>query len=407
MAGLTVTKLQSLKPSAKLYRVADSLGLSIEVKTNGLKYWRYRYRFGGTPKMLSFGAYPEISLAEARQARDEARALLRKHIDPSLQRQQVRQALATASGNTFEGIGREWLEKRKSKLAQSTYDKIVWMLEELAFPWIGSRPISTLDPPTMLTMLKRVEARGKHETAQRLKQYCSQVFRHAIGTGRATSDPCRDLRGQLETPKVTHRAAITDAGELAHLIRDIRSYSGTLTTATALQLAPLLFVRPGELRQAEWTEINLETATWTIPAAKMKMRKEHLVLLPDQAVALLKDLHPLTGAGKFVFPGVRTRQRPLSENTLNAALRRLGYGKEHVTAHGFRATARSLLAEQGWAPEIIERHLAHKASGPLGEAYDRARYLPERRKMLQAWADYLDRLHDGSNCIAGNLDKAA
>jgi integrase len=391
MAGLTEVRIQKeLIPKGKLYRVADAAGLCLEVHPGGGRYWRFRYRFAGKAKMISVGTYPEISLKEARNERDKARQSIREGIDPSVKRRLDEVARRAGAATTFERVAREWLTKQKGVLAPSTFDKAEWLLEELAFPWLGNRPIRDIEPPEMLAVLQRVEERGKIETAHRLKQKCSQVFRYAIATARATRDPCSDLRGALTPVKVTNRAAITDPSALGALLRAIDGYSGSLVTVSALRLAPLVFVRPGELRKAEWAEFDLEAAEWKIPAGKMKMKRPHIVPLCRQAVEILRVLQPLTRRSRYVFPSVRSAKNPMSENTVLAALRRMGYAKEEMTGHGFRSTASTRLHEKGWPTEVVERQLAHVEKNKVKAAYNHAEHLPERRRMMQEWADDLD-----------------
>lgn len=345
MAGLSEIRVKNLASRAKVYRVADAEGLCVEVNPSGARYWRYRYRFAGTAKMLSVGTYPEISLKEARINRDKARALLRDGVDPSAHRRLAEVARRHGAATTVEPIAREWLEKQRHVLADITYDKAKWMLESFAFPWIGARPIGEIEATEMLSVLRRVEEQGKLETAHRLKQRCSQIFRYAIATGRAKRDPCPHLRGALAAPKAKNRAAITDPQAFGGLLRAIDGYSGGLIASSALKLAPLVFVRPGELRRAEWAEIDLDNSEWRLPAEKMKMRSAHIVPLSKQAVAILKDLQPLTGRGRYVFPGVRSLRSPMSENTITAALRRMGFSGTEMSGHGFRGTASTLLHE--------------------------------------------------------------
>ncbi|GAB2577058.1 hypothetical protein GCM10027066_19660 [Dyella jejuensis] len=286
-------------------------------------------------------------------------------------------------------------------------EKAQWTLDDLVNPWIGSRPISEIDAPEMLRLLRRIEDRGAHETAHRTKQRCGQIFRYAIATGRAKHDPTADLRGALTPVKVTHRAAITDPAKIGELLHAIDGYTGSFVVRTAMKLAPLVFLRPGELRQAEWTEFDLDAAQWRIPAEKMKMRGEHIVPLPAQAVAILRELHPLTGRGQYVFPGERSRARPMSDGTINAALRRMGFDKNTMTGHGFRAMASTRLNEMGWTPDVIERQLAHTEKNKVRAAYNRAQYLDERKRMTQAWADYLDGLRQGGSSLIGRPASAS
>jgi integrase len=406
MPRLTDQKLRSLKPKEKLYRAADADGLCVEVHPSGARYWRYRYRFAGKAKMQSLGVYPEVSLAEAREALEHARKSLRGGTDPVQQRQRDELSRRIASANTFEAVAQEWLKQQRTALAPATHAKAEWLLTELAFPWLGSRPISEIEAPEVLAVLRRVEQRGKLETTHRLKQRCSQVFRYAIATGRAKRDPCPDLRGALASPKVEHHASITEPTELGQLLRAIDGYKGSFVAACALRLAPLVFVRPGELRHAEWPEFDLDGAQWRIPGEKMKMGEPHIVPLSSQAVAILRELHPLTGKGRYVFPGVRSNARPMSENTVLAALRRMGYSSEQMTGHGFRSTASTRLHEMGWNSQVIERQLAHAERNKVKAAYNYAEYLPERRKMMQTWADYLDGLKS-SKVVQGNFGKVA
>lgn len=388
------------KPAAKGRRLFDGGGLYLEVPRAGGCYWRMKYRHAGKEKRLALGVYPEVTLAEARKGRDAARAMLREGRDPSTERKagKVRAKLTTAE--TFEGIGREWLESQRAKLAKSTYAKAEWMLADNVFPWIGSMPIAEIDAPTLLAVLRRIEARGANETAHRTREKCGQVFRYAIATGRATRDPSADLRGALAPIVRTSRAAITDPAKMGALLRDVEGYTGQFTTRCALRLAPYLFVRPGELRHAEWNEIDLDGALWRIPAHKTKMREAHIVPLAPQAIAVMRELQPLTGRGRYLFPSLRSPREPMSENTVNAALRRLGYDKATMTGHGFRAMASTRLNEMGWSPDVIERQLAHAERNKVRAAYNRAQYLAERQKMMTAWADYLDSLREGENVLA-------
>jgi integrase len=404
--ALTDTACRKAKPEAKPKRMADGAGLYLEVMPNGSKYWRLKYRHGGKEKRLALGVYPEVGLKEARTSRDAARRLLRDGVDPGIAKRAAK--LAQAGSDSFEALAREWLAQTHGKRVKNTNETIKVRLEADLFPWLGKRSINEIKAPELLAVLRRVEARGSLIVAKRLRQIAGQVFRYAIATGRAERDPSGDLRGALKSPGAErHHAALITPAEVGALMRAIDGYQGQFVTRCALLLSPLLFVRPGELRAAEWSEFDLEAGEWRIPAAKMKMRQAHIVPLSTQAIAVLKELVPLTGQGvtskpdapRYLFPGARTRMRPMSNNTVNAALRRIGYSGDQMTAHGFRATARTLLAEQGWQPDAIERQLAHKASGPLGAAYDRAQYLTERRRMMQAWADYLDALKRGAEVI--------
>lgn len=392
---LTVLKVKAAAPGKHF----DGGGLFLHVTEAG-RYWRMKYRHAGKEKLLALGVYPEVTLSEARQRRDAARTLLRDGNDPGLVKRDRKVAGAEAAANTFASVAEEWLKKQKPRMAEATYAKAVWTLNDLVNPWIGHRPVAEIDAPEMLKLLRRIEERGAHETAHRTKQRCGQIFRYAIATGRAKHDPTSDLRGALAPAVSKSRAAITDPVKAGELLRAIESYTGGLVAKSALKLAPLVFVRPGELRQAEWTEFDLDGAQWRIPASKMKMRDEHIVPLPAQAVAILRELHPLTGRSSYVFPGERSASRPMSENTVNAALRRLGFDKETMTGHGFRAMASTRLNEMGWSPDVIERQLAHAERNKVRAAYNRAQYLAERKKMMQAWADYLDGLRAGGKVVA-------
>lgn len=398
LAMLTDAKLRNLKPKSKLYRVADGGGLNIEVQPTGARYWRYRYRFAGKQRMLSLGVYPTVSLFEARARREDARKLLLAGTDPSTRRKLDKLTAQMSADTAFEPVAREWLAGR-GNLADTTRVKLHWLLESFAFPWIGTRPVGDITAPELLAMLRRIESLGKLETTQRLKRVCGQIFRYAVATGRAERDPSADLRGVLVTGKVRHRASITDPVKVGELLRAMDGFAGSLVVSCALKLAPLVFVRPGELRKAEWEELALDAGEWRIPAERMKMREPHLVPLSVQAVAILRELHPLTGSGRYVFPSIRSLARPMSENTITVALRRLGYTGDEMTGHGFRSMASTLLHEQGWPSDVIERQLAHAERNKIKAAYNYAEYLPQRRKMMQAWADYLDMLKRGGNVV--------
>lgn len=397
--------LKAIKAGDSRKRLNDGAGLYLLLFVKGGSHaWRLDYAVEGRRKTLSLGTYPLTGLAEARKLADDARKLVRAGFDPSKDRQAKRaelekqrelEALAEAgiaAPGTFEAVAREWFAKNESTWADSHSDKIIRRLERDVFPWIGTRPVKEIKPADVLALLRRVEERGALETTHRVQQNCGQVFRYAVSTGLIESDPSRDLRGALPAWKPVHYPTITDPREVGQLLRDIDDHKGKLVTRIAMQLTPLLFVRPGELRQAEWSEINLESAEWRIPAAKMKRRVMHIVPLSTQAVALLKDLQPLTGKRNWVFPGNRTNGEPMSENTVNAALRRMGYDRTMLTAHGFRGMASTMLHEQGWPSDVIERQLSHVERNEVKAAYNHAEYLPQRREMMQAWADYLDRL---------------
>lgn len=371
------------------------MGLYLFVQPNGGRWWRFKYRFHGKEPQLSLGVYPEVSLKLARTRREEARRTVAQGIDPSAERKAAKEARQI----TFELVADEWLGLQANKLARVTYDKARWMLSMFIYPRLGSRPIAEITAPELLAALRVIEARGTHETAHRTKQRVGQVFRYAIATGRAERDISVDLRGALAPVVTTHHAAITDPVAIGHLLRAIDGYSGQPVTLAALKLAPLMFVRPGELRQAEWSEVNLDAAEWRIPAGRMKMREAHIVPLANQAIEIFRDLHPLTGRSRYVFPSLRSRDRPMSENTINAALRRLGYGHEEMTAHNFRAMASTCLNEHDWHPDVIELQLAHAERNKVRAAYNRSTRLADRKKMMQAWADNLDTLRAGGLVI--------
>lgn len=404
---LSDTTCRNAKPQEKPYKLFDEKGLYLEVMPAGSRGWRQKYRFAGKEKRLSHGAYPEVPLKLARERRDEARKLLATGVDPSLHRQLEKARRIEAAANSFEAITREWFAKFSTGWAASHSDKIIRRFERDIFPLIGTRPVAEIAAPELLMVLRRIESRGTLDTAHRAHQNCGQVFRYAVATGRALRDPSADLRGALPPVKQGHFASITDPAEVGHLLRTIQGYSGGLVTQCALQLAPYVFVRPGELRNAEWTEFNLNAAEWRIPAGKMKMKALHIVPLSQQALAILERLRPATGSGPYVFPGVRANRRPMSENTVNAALRALGYSGEQMTGHGFRSMASTLLNEQGWPRDAIERQLAHGERNRVRAAYNYAEHLPERRKMMQAWADYLDALRDGRRVVAGTFGRVA
>ena len=390
--ALTDTKIRSLKPKEKAYKLADEKGLFLLIKPNSGKYWRFKYRFAGKEKLLAIGTYPQLSLRDARDKRDDARKLLVNGTDPSFAKQIAKRSVNFSTENSFESVAREWFVKFSNKWTPNHGQRIFIRLEKDIFPWLGNRPINEITAPELLSALRRIENRGAIETAHRAQQNCGQIFRYAIATGKAERDISADLRGALTPVKKSHHASITDPKEISKLLRAINDYEGYFITKCALQLAPLFFVRPGELRHAEWSEIDFEKAEWRIPAYKMKMRSTHIVPLATQATKVLKELHPLTGTGKYVFPSVRSAHRAMSENTVLGALRRLGYTKDEMTGHGFRSMASTLLNEQGWNRDAIERQLAHSERNSIRAAYNYAEHLPERRKMMQAWADYLYKL---------------
>jgi integrase len=394
---LTDTAIRNAKPVEKAVKLSDGGGLFLLIQPSGTKLWRLAYRFTGKQKLLAFGAYPTISLADARAQRDAARKNLADGVDPAVRRKLEKQAKVV----TFRIVADELLEKmRREGRAAATLTKTSWLLE-FALSDIGDRPISKISAQELLNVLRKIEARGNYETARRLRSTCGMVFRYAIATGRADRDPSADLRGALTAPKVKHHATIVEPKAIGALMRAIDGFDGQPTTLAALRLAPLLFVRPGELRHAEWKEFDLDKAEWVIPAEKTKMRRPHRVPLATQAIEILKELQRITGQGRWLFPSVNSVLRPISENTLNSALRRLGYGPDAMTAHGFRAMAATRLNEMGrWNPDAIERQLGHEDQNAVRRAYTHAaEYWSERVTMMQVWADYLDELRNKGRVI--------
>jgi integrase len=394
---LNDTTIRTAKPLEKPYKLSDGGGLYLLVTERGTKLWRLAYRFNSKQKSLAFGPYPEVTLANARQARDTARKVLANGGDPSFQRKLKQDAQSV----TFRSVADEMLEvKEREGQAVATLKKKRWLLG-FAFAFLGDRPIAEVTAPEVLHVLRQIVEREHYETALRLRSTCGMVFRYAIATARAERDPTADLRGALPAPKVQHRAAILEPDAIGNLLRAMDTYEGRGVTAFALRLAPLVFVRPGELRQAEWKEFNLEAAEWRIPAEKTKMRRPHRVPLSSQAVAILKELHQLTGSGRWLFPSAVNFQRPLSENTINAALRRLGFTSTEMCAHGFRAMAATRLTEMGqWSREAVERQMAHEEQNAVRRAYTHgAEHWTERVAMMQAWADYLDGLRGQTKIV--------
>ena len=399
--ALTDTFIKNAKPNDTGAGVkhTDGGGMYLLVKSAG-KYWRMGYRFAGKQKTLALGVYPAVSLAKARQRRESARELLADGIDPSAAKSQEKQARAYAAVNTFEAVAREWLMKTATQRMTTTQSKITTWLEKDVIPYIGKMPIADVGPRDVLAALRKMEARGALDSVQRVKQICGQVFRYAVATGSAERDVTQDLKGALAKATPGNFAAITEPIKAGELMRSIFDYSGHHCTVAALKLSPLLFVRPGELRTAEWTEIDLDAAEWRIPGIKMKMKADHIVPLCTQAVAILLDLQAITGHGKFVFPSIRTGERPMSENTINAALRGMGYAADVHSAHGFRAMARTIMDEVlGERVDLIEHQLAHAVKDPNGRAYNRTAHLPARRLMMQRWGDHLDKLRMGATVI--------
>ncbi len=405
--ALTDVKARNAKPGEKQVKLFDGDGLFLLVTPAGGKRWRFKYRFGGKEKLLALGTYPEVSLADARQRRDDARKLVANGVDPGEVKKAQKAAQGEQAANTFEVVAREWHSKFSPTWADSHAYWVMRRLEQYVFPDIGAKPIADLKAPDVLKMLRRIEAVAL-ETAHRVKFVCGQIFRYAVGTGRAERDPTADLKGLLPPRSQKHHAAITDPKEVAGLLRAIDGFKGTFPVKCALQLAPLVFLRPGELRQAEWSEFDLEAAEWNIPIERMKLKKrikeersgeKHLVPLATQAVAILKELQALTGQSRYVFPSARSFARPMSNMAINAALDRMGF-KGEMTAHGFRALARTILDETLQVRiDLVEHQLGHAVKDPLGRAYNRTSHFAERRKMMQTWADYLNGLKAGAKVI--------
>lgn len=390
--ALTNTEAKQAKPSGKNYKLSDSEGLYLEVMKTGAKYWRLKYRFGGKEKRLAFGVYPVVTLKEARLKRAEAKKLLSQGIDPN---EQKKANSKPVDHDSFEIVAREWHQDRKHTWSEGHGNRILTGLEKDIFPWVGKQPINKLSAPDVLSSLRRIQGRGALDTAHRAGQNCSQIFRYAVAIGKAERDPVADLKGALPPVKANHYSSITDPKKIGELLRVIDGYHGHFVTKCAMRLAPLLFVRPGELRHAEWNEIDIDNAEWKIPADKMKMKQVHIVPLSKQVIEILNELKPLTGRSRYVFPSIRTNTRPMSENTITAGLRRLGYTTDEMTGHGFRSMASTILNEQGWNRDAIERQLAHSERDSVRAAYNYAEHLPERRKMMAFWSDYLDSLKNG------------
>ncbi|NOU24082.1 MAG: tyrosine-type recombinase/integrase [Methylotenera sp.] len=386
------------------YKLYDSEGLFLQVTPTGGKWWRLKYRFGGKEKLLSLGTYPEVSLADARERRASARTLLAKEppIDPSENRKNVKAITRLNTENSFELVAREWWQSHMTNKAESHKEKVIRRFELYLFPWIGNRPINTLTAPQVLEVIKRIEKQNKLETAHRTLQTAGQVFRYAVQTGRAVRDVTADLKGALPATAIKHMAAFTEPKEVAELLRAFDGFNGTFTVQCALKLSPLVFVRPSELRQAKWKDINLDTGEWRYLVSKTKT--DHLVPLSTQAIDILKTIHPLSGQGEYVFQGGHSPRRPMSEAAVNAALKRMGYDtKNEITGHGFRAMARTMIHERlGYDVPVIEHQLAHSVADNLGTAYNRTKFIDQRKEMMQVWADYLDELKVGAKVIPIN-----
>lgn len=393
---LTDIAIKNIKPELKAKKYSDERGLFLLVNPNGSKYWRFKYRIGGKEKLLALGVYPDVTLAKARQKRDEARKLVADGIDASLNKQQLKQAKYASIANSFEVIAREWIQTFFISKSESHKQKTLRRLEAYLFPWIGNKPISEITAPDVLMAVKRPQRLNKLETAHRALQVTGQIFRYAVQTGRAVRDVTADLKGALPPTDVKHMASFTDPNEVAKLLRAMDAFKGSLTVECALKLAPLVFVRPGELRRAKWKDIDLEKAEWRYLVTKTKT--EHIVPLSTQAINLLKEMYPVSGHGEYVFPGGHDPKKAMSDAAINAALKRIGYDTQSdITGHGFRAMARTILHERlSIDPYIIEHQLAHAVPDALGSAYNRTKFLDQRKQMMQVWADYLDKLKSGA-----------
>jgi len=397
-ANLTDTRIKGCKPKNKPYRLFDGGGLYLEVQPNKSKYWRLKYRFAGKERLYAIGSYPETSLAEARDEAEAARKLVKAGINPVAHRKTQRIETQKAGANTFERLAREWIDYQGGRWKEGHKSDVENSLVNDVFPFIGYRPINDIKPPEVLAVIRSIEHRGALVTASKVLQRCAAVFRYAVQVGRCTYNPAGDMRGVLKQKKVEHRAALT-ADDLPDFLRAVDKYNGDMQTINALKLLMLTVVRTGELRGAEWSEFDLDNAIWRIPANRMKMKTEHLVPLSSQAVAVLREQHKLTGQYPLVFPSRSNVTKPMSENTILFALYRMGY-RSRATGHGFRATASTILNEQGWKADVIERQLAHAERNKVRAAYHRSEYLQERKKMMQHWADYLDSLHSGAKVIS-------
>jgi integrase len=392
---LSDTAVRNAKPGEKPTKLFDERGMFLLVTPSGSKWWRFRYAFGGKEKLLSLGVYPDVGLKDARGRRDSARKLLAEGIDPGEHRKTQKSMKEDRGANSFEIVAREWFGKFSQKWADLHAQRVIRLFERDIFPWIGSKPVADLTAPELLSVARRIEGRGALDTAHRALGTCGQVFRYAIATGRCTRDPSSDLRGALPPANGGHFPAVTEPAQVAELLRAFSDYKGTFTVGCALRLAPYVFVRPGELRKAAWADIDLDAAEWRYTVTKTNT--PHIVPLAAQAVAILRELHALTGTGNYVFPSARSNRRPMSDNAILAAMRRMGIPKDEMSGHGFRAMARTILDEVlGVRPDFIEHQLAHTVKDPNGRAYNRTTHLPERREMMQQWADYLDKLKTGA-----------
>ena len=407
MGKLFATTVTSARPREREYKLTDGAGLYLLVKPNGRKLWRLNYAYLGKQRTLSFGAWPDVGLADARERRDEARKLIAAGLDPSHEAKLAEARAMLSEENSFKLVAEEWVAKQEREgMSEVTLSKIRWLLGK-AYPRIGSRPVAKITPQEALAVLRSIEATGRYESARRMRSVLGRVFRYAIATTRAEMDPSRDLRGALTVPKAKHLAAITTPKGAGELMRAIEGYTGHAITLFGLRLSAHLFVRPGELRQAEWSEFDFDRSVWNIPEQKMKMRRPHRVPLSTQVIALFEQLWELTGTGRYCFPSFRSPLRPMSENTVNAALRALGFSQEEMTAHGFRAMAATLLNETGkFNPDAIERQLAHMETNAIRRAYTRGEYWDERVRMMQYWSDQLDEMRDGARVLKPNFRRA-
>jgi len=402
-SSLTDLKVKNTKPAEKQYKLFDGGGLFLLVTPTGGKLWRLKYRFGGIEKLMTLGAYPQITLSDARDKRVEAKKKIDAGIDPNEEKKAAKIKQIELIENTFQNIALDWHLKNQNEWTTGYAEAIIKRLKRDVFPVIGNRPIKEIRTSEILSVLETVEARGAIELTHRLKTLCGQIFRYAIASDKAENDPTVNLKGSLKPVPTRHHSAITEPENISGLMRAIDGYQGTFIVKCALQLSPLFFVRPGELRQAEWSEIDFESALWTIPAERMKMRASHIVPLSRQAIEILKSLHPFTGNAKYVFPSARSDARPMSNNAILAALRRMGFENDEMTPHGFRAMARTILDEVlQIRPDFIEHQLAHAVRDPNGRAYNRTSHLEERKRMMQVWADYLDGLKAGAKEIPLN-----
>lgn len=388
---LTDTAAKQAKPKDKTYRLSDEKGMYLEVTPKGQKYWRMKYRIGGKEKRLSIGVYPATPLKKARQLREQARQHLSNGVDPSALKQVTKLTNITAAANSFKLVALEWFSKQKPIWAENHWSKVERMMERDLFPYLGTRPLNEITPPELLAVLRKIESRGALESAKRTKQIAGQIFRYGVATGRCDRDPAQDLTGALATPVKQHRSAITDSKLVGPLLNALDGYQGTAVVKAALRLAPLTFVRPGELRKAKWADIDFDKEEWRYYVTKTK--SDHIVPLSKQAISILGDIQPLTCNSEYVFPSARTLSRPMSDNAVLSAMRRMGIGKDEMCGHGFRAMARTIMDEElNIRPDLLEHQLAHAVKDVHGRAYNRTAHLPERKKMMQAWANYLDSL---------------